>query len=107
MRDFLIFKRKHVCLFYLLNAGVMNNYHAGQLLLELLAFMKSNQGEWSPINLILSINAGFHLVKVYDTFCKWKLEATFFNKKKLNHEGFVIFKIKCGCALSKKERKIN
>ena len=37
MRDFLNFKRKHVCLFYLLDAGVMNNYYAGQVLLELLA----------------------------------------------------------------------
>ena len=67
--------------------------------------MKSNQGEWSPINLILSINAGFHLVKGYDTLCKWKLKATLFNKKKLNHEGFVIFEVKCGYALSKERKK--
>ena len=33
-------------------------------------------------------------------FCEWKLKATFF--KKLNHEGFLSFEIKCGCTLSKK-----
>ena len=27
-------------------------------------------------------------------------------QQKLNHEGFVIFEIKCGCALSKERKKI-
>jgi hypothetical protein len=37
------------------------------------------------------------------SFCEWEPKATFF--KKLNHEGFLSFEIKCGCTLSKESKR--